>query len=134
MTVYVSVALVASDAARANVEAAIAHLTPSYTAALTVPVCAIVEGVTWQTPATHWYTNGASVDQDIASAWQAAATGTLPDGYELPFDATMTEQDILDALAGVPIWTGANVTDAMEWAVANLTAEGLMLVPANPDP
>jgi len=134
LTVYVSVALVASDARRADVETAIAHLTPAYTAALTVPVCAIAENVTWQTPATHWYTNGASVDQDIASTWQAAATGTLPQGYQLPFDATMTEQDILDAMSGIPVWTGANVTDATAWAAANLEPEGLMQVPSNPDP
>lgn len=133
MTVYVSVALVAPDARRADVEIAIALLTPSYTAALTVPVCAIAEGVTWQTPATHWYTNGASVDQDVASVWQAAATGTLPDGFTVDPEAQMTEQGILDALDGIPVWTGANVTDATAWADANLTPEGLMRRPPNND-
>lgn len=133
MPVYVSVALVASDARRADVEAAIALLTPSYTAALTMPVCAIAEGVTWQTPATHWYTNGASVDQDIASAWQAAATGTLPDGFLVDPESEMTAQDIIDALDGIPIWTGANVTDATAWADANLIPEGLQRVPPNND-
>jgi hypothetical protein len=134
MTVYIAVALVASDARRAAVEEAIALLTPSYTAALTIPVCAIGEGVTWQTPATHWYTNGASVDQGIASVWQAAALGTLPNGFEITDpEATMTAQDILDAMAGIPIWTGANVTDATGWADANLEPEGLMRVPPNND-
>lgn len=130
----VAVALVAPDASRAGVETAIAHLSPSYTVSLAVPVCAIAGNVTWQTPATHWYANGASVDQDIASAWQAAATGSLPQGYQLPPDATMTEQDILDAMSGIPVWTGANVTDATAWAAANLGPEGLMQVPSNPDP
>jgi hypothetical protein len=133
MTVYIAVALVASDARRAAVEGAIALLTPSYTAALTIPVCAIGEGVTWQTPATHWYTNGASVDQDIASVWQAAALGTLPDGFSVDPESEMTAQDILDALDGIPIWTGANVTDAVGWADANLAPEGLMRVPPNND-
>lgn len=134
MPVYVSVALVASAARVAGVEAAIALLTPSYTAALTVPVCAIGEGVTWQTAPTHFYTNGASVDQDIAAIWQAAATGALPDGYEVPPEATMTEQDIIDAMDGIPVWTGANVSDATAWAAANLAPEGLMQVPSNPNP
>ena len=140
MTVYVSVALVASAARRAAVEGAIALLTPSYTAALTVPVCAIAEGVTWQTPATHYYTNGASVEQGIPVIWQAAAgnngnPGVLPDGFEITDpEATMDEQDILDALAGIPIWTSVNVADAQKWAAANLEPEGLMLVPSNPDP
>lgn len=134
MPVYTSVAIVAPIARVPAVEAAIALLTPEYTAGLTVPVCAIQEGATWQTPATHYYTNGASVDQYIPVIWQAATVGTLPDGFEITDpEATMTEQAILDALAGIPIWTGTNVTDATAWATANLTAEGLMLVPPNND-
>lgn len=133
MPVYISVAIVAPIARVADVEAAIALLTPQYTAGLTVPVCAIQEGATWQTPATHYYTNGASVDQDVPVIWQAAAVGTLPDGFTVDPEASMTAQDILDALDGIPIWTGANVTDATAWATANLTAEGLMLVPPNND-
>lgn len=130
----VSVQLVASDARRAGVEQAIAYLTPTYTAALTIGVCAIAEGVTWQTPATHWYTNGASVDSAITDIWMAAATGTLPDGFTLPEDATMTGQDVLDAMSGIPIWTGVNITDFLAWADANLAGEGLMRIPSNPDP
>lgn len=133
MTLYLAAAIVAPAAKRTQIEAAIAILTPTFTVALTMPVCAIGPGVTWQTPATHYYTNGASIDQDIVAVWQAAALGALPPAFELPPEATMTEQDILDALTGVPVWSGANVTDAGAWAAANLTPEGLMLVPPNND-
>ena len=134
MPVYVSVALVAPIARVPGVEEAIALLTPQYTAALTVPVCAIAEGVTWQTPATHYYTNGASVDQPIPAIWQAAALGTLPNGFTLdPEVSDMTNQDVIDAMDGIPIWTGANVTDPVAWAEANLSPEGLMRVPSNND-
>lgn len=129
MTTYVSAALVASSERRAAVEAAIALLTPTFTVGLTVPVCAIGPGVTWETPASHYYTNAASVDLTIATVWLAAAKGNLPPDFELPPEATMTVQDIIDALHGIPVWTGANVSDAVEWADANLEPEGLMRVP-----
>lgn len=130
----VSVQLVAPDDRKVGVEQAISYLTPSYTAALTIGVCAIAEGVTWQTPPTHWYTNGSSVDSGITDIWMAAATGMLPDGFTLPEDATMTAQDVLDAMAGIPIWTGVNITDFLAWADANLAGEGLIRIPSNPDP
>lgn len=133
MTTYISASYCATDAKRSAVEQAVAILTPMNTIGLGNKVCAIDPGVTWQTPATHWHGNYASIDADVVLIWQNAVAGTLPEGIDLS-EASMTAQEIIDAMDGLLLWTAQNCTNATTWATTNLEVEGLMLVPYNPDP
>lgn len=128
----IAVAIIVSDTKRADVIEAVSHLTPSYAMGFIRKCCAIDPGATWQTPPTHWYSNDAGMDSALSSVWQDAADGTLPYGYALPNGATMTEQEILDAMAGLILFTAINSNDAIAWAMTNLTSEGLQFVPDPP--
>ena len=118
------------DAQKADVITAVAHLTPSYTLGFSRKVAAADPAPTVSTAATHWRGHDAGVEQSIPVLWQAVATdGVLPEGFTMPEDATMTEQQIIDAMSGVKIVIGNDVVDSLAWAAAQMAPLGLADVP-----
>lgn len=114
MSNTLTVAMLVTDANKAGVISAINALTPNYTINFLRGCCSSSEpNPTWQTPPTHWYNNASAVDIAIVGAWQAAVDDADPG----------------DALYGLKIFTGQNITNALGWAGTNLASQGLMLVP-----
>lgn len=108
------------------VVAAVAHLTPGYILGFSRVVVPISPEPTTTTTPTHYRAHDAGVDQWKAVRWQAVAIdGALPPDFEMPIDATMTEQEIIDAMAGVTVELSNNVTDSTAWAAAKLAPDGL---------
>lgn len=112
----IAFAMLVTDAQKDGVIAAIEALTPQYTVGFSRKVCADEPGVTWETEATHWYTNGASIDSDIVVQWQDVIDVAQPG----------------DPLHGVVIFTVQNHDDFVAWANVNLGSKGLRFVP-DPD-
>jgi hypothetical protein len=115
----ISFSMLVTDAQKDGVVSAINTLTPEYTVGFSRKVCADDPGVTWETPASHWYTNGSSIDASIVAEWQDAIAAA---GVE-------------DALHGVVIFTIQQPDpdfDYLNWATINLGSKGLRLVP-DPD-
>ena len=109
-------ALIVADAKKAGAIAAIADLTPEYTVGFQRACCAPGPGVTWETPATHWYSHGAQVDTIYVQAWQDAVEAAEPS----------------DPLYGLIIFTAQNADNAYVWALSNLESQGLQFVPDEP--
>ena len=77
---------------------------------------------TYETAATHWRAAD-QLEQAYAVAWQyVAVNGSMPDGWTLPEGATMTEQEIVDAMDGVRVWIGNDVGNSVTWAANNMNA------------
>lgn len=109
-----AVAIIVSAAKRLAVMAAVAAATPDHTIAFYRPCCAIDEpNLTWETPPTHFYTNGTEIPADVVHAWQDAVSAADP----------------ADALHGLVIFTGLNGRDAEAWAATNLNNENLQFIP-----
>jgi hypothetical protein len=106
----ITVAILVTDAAKDAVVAAVNALTPEYTIGFARKVCPIDPAPTWETPATHWYTNGESVPESVVATWQTA----LPE------------------MEGVVYWLAYNSSNSLEWAYTNMASEGLMFVPDPP--
>lgn len=118
--------ILVTDAGKDDLIEAVAHLTPGYILGFSRAVVPISPTPTISTTATHWRANDASVEQSVPVLWQAvAADGALPEDYDLPEGATMTEQEIIDALDGVVVEISNDVPDSNAWAEAKLTPLGL---------
>ena len=105
-----TVAILVTDAQRDAVASAINDLTPEYTIGFIRPVAALGPGTTWETPASHWYTNASSVPEEVITAWQEAAP----------------------SLTGVVMFVAINADNPLEWAYSNLASQGLQFVPDPP--
>lgn len=112
----IAAALIVTAARKTAAQAAIADLTPDYTVGFSRQCCAIGPGVTWETPATHWYANGSAVDSAYVQAWQDAVDAAGPS----------------DPLNGLIIFTAQNAANAYAWALTNLESQGLQFVPDEP--
>jgi len=109
-------ALIVSDAKKAAAVAAITALTPDYTVGFSRACCAPGPDVTWETPASHWYSHGAQADTVFIEAWQDAVAEAEPS----------------DPLYGMIIFTAQNASNAVAWAQTNLESQGLQFVPDEP--
>lgn len=105
-----TVAILVTDAQRDAVTLAVNDLTPEYTIGFIRKVAAINASITWEEPATHWYTNASSVPDDVVSAWQEAAP----------------------SLTGVVMFVAINADNPLEWGYSNLASQGLQFVPDEP--
>lgn len=120
----IDVSVLVPDANRVAAASAMNHLAPDYPYpwSFSVPVVPQSPTPTSSTTATHWRAAD-QTEQDYAVAWQyVAVNGSLPQGYTLPGDATMTEQEIIDAMAGAHVWIGNNVGNSVTWAADNMNA------------
>lgn len=132
----IHVAVLAPDAQRFTAAAAMNLIAPGYPYpwSFSVPVVPQTPAPSWETAATHWRAAD-QTEQAYAVAWQyVAANGSLPDGWTLPEDATMTEQEIIDAMSGVHVWIGNDVGNSVTWARDNMNSldTPLMDRPAEP--
>lgn len=118
----IAIAMLASNEHKANIEAAIALVTPQYPIGLGRKCCADEPGVTPETPASHWYGNDPLVDAEMAMVWQDAINGTLPPDVEL----TPEQQE---ALSTAILFTVTNHDDFTAWAADNLGSKNLRFVP-----
>lgn len=105
-----TVAILVTDAVKNAGALAVNDLTPEYTIGFIRPVAALGPGTTWETPATHWYTNASSVPDDVVSAWQEA----------------------VPSLTGIVMFVAINADNPLEWAYSNLASQGLQFVPDEP--
>lgn len=86
---------------------------------------------TSQTAPTHWRAAD-QLEQEYAVAWQyVAVNGAVPAGWVLADGASMTEQEIVAAMAGVRVWIGNDVGNSVSWARDNMNSltPALMDVP-----
>lgn len=105
-----TVAILVTDAAKEAVTSTVNDLTPEYTIGFIRKVAAINPAMTWEEPATHWYTNASSVPEAVVTAWQEAAP----------------------SLTGVVMFVAINADNPLEWAFSNLASQGLQFVPDEP--
>lgn len=105
-----TVAMLVTDAEKANVEAAIAVLTPEYTIGFIRKVVPITSTPTYETPQTHWYMNTEPVGDEIVAAWLAVAP----------------------TMVGLTMFTATNAINSLEWAYTNMASQGLMFQPDPP--
>lgn len=120
----VDVSVLAPDAQRVTAATAMNHIAPGYPYpwGFSVPVVPQSPTPNWQTAATHWRAAD-QTEQDYAVAWQyVAVNGSLPLGWTMPQGATMTEQEIIDAMVGVNVWIGNDVGNSVVWAANNMNA------------
>lgn len=131
----VNVAFLVTDANKTAAIEACGYLTPDY--GLMSFMRAVVPASPppdYLTPITHWRMAD-ETDQSYAVIWQSVAKdGALPDGFELPPGATMTEQEIIDAFVGAHVWIGNDVGNSVIWARDNMNSLVPPLVDLPPDP
>lgn len=102
-----TVAILVTDAAKDAVTNAVNELTPEYTIGFARACAAINPAMTWEEPATHWYTNASSVPDDVVAAWQDAAP----------------------SLTSVVMFVAINAINPLDWAYSNLASQGLQFIP-----
>lgn len=131
----IHVSFLVPTAKKAAAIEACAHLTPAYgQMGFSRPVCPASPAPTYQTTPTHWRMS-AVAEQAYAVAWQyVAVSGSLPAGYEHPAEATMTEQEVIDALDGATVTISNNIADTVTWAAEIMSALDPALVDVPPDP
>jgi hypothetical protein len=105
-----TVAMLVTDAEKANVEAAIADLTPEHSIGFIRKVVPISPTPTWETPHTHWYMNDENVPDDVVQAWVAA----------------------VPSMTGLMAFFGVNIDNSLSWAHSNMGSQGLMFQPDPP--
>jgi len=126
---YVDVCILVPNAKKSAVEEAVNWLTPTYgVMGFSVAVCPVIPAPTWESTPTHWRAAD-SMLQPIAVAWQyVALEGELPEDFVLDENATMTEQEIIDAFDGTRVWIGNDVGDSVIWAASNMNSLSPVLV------
>jgi hypothetical protein len=98
-------------------------------------LCAIDEGVTWETTPTHYLMADSSSSESDVAAWQAMANGDLPQ-----IEGVWGEDDVIDAASAMEATSAANLQvysasgDVIptEHAAGILGSRNLMLVPDPP--
>ena len=131
----VACCILVPDAKKADVEEAIPILTPTYgIIGFIRKVCPTSPTPTWETSPTHWRSHD-EVNQDFASLWQTVAIdGVIPGGWVMPEESTMTELEIVAAMAGTRVYTGGpDVGDTNAWAAGHMAPLLLIDVPPPPE-
>ena len=126
----IDVSVLAPDAQRVSAAVAMNYIAPGYAYPWGFSRAVVPQSPapTYETPATHWRAAD-QTEEAYAIAWQyVAVNGELPEEWTIPDGATMTEQEIIDAMVGVRVWIGNDVGDSVTWARDNMNALAVPLM------